>query len=98
MTGRQWHRSQAFEARPDGSVLMRLDVCIDAPLRTFVLGFGGAVRVIAPLRLAQDVLEQLDLARSHYRPRLSFEILSVSQTESISAAPSMPMRRLWRAS
>jgi predicted DNA-binding transcriptional regulator YafY len=99
VTGRQWHRSQTFEARPDGSVLMRLDVCVDAPLRTLVLGFGGTVRVIAPFRLAQDVLEQIDLARSHYRPPLS-SMPSMSPTESISAPPStwMPMRRLWRAS
>jgi hypothetical protein len=56
--------------------------------------------VIAPLRLAQDVLEQIELARSHYRPRLSFEMLSMSPAESISAKPSasMPMKGLWRAS
>ena len=100
LTGRHWHRSQAFETRPDGSVVMRLDVCVDVPLRAWILGFGAAVRVVAPLRLASEILDQLELARAHYMPRLSFDMLSMSHAESPSdkVRASMPMKRQWRAS
>jgi predicted DNA-binding transcriptional regulator YafY len=91
VTCREWHKSQTFETRPDGSVLMRLDVCVDLPLRTWVLGFGAGVRVIAPLRLAQDVLEQIEQARAHYRPRGTFEMLGMS-AEPAARAIRMPRR------
>lgn len=89
VTGREWHKSQSFETRTNGSVLMRLDVCVDLPLRTWVLGFGAAVRVVAPLRLGQDVLEQIEKARVHYMPRLTFDMLSMSTAE-----PTARSRRL----
>jgi predicted DNA-binding transcriptional regulator YafY len=66
VTGREWHQSQAFEIRPNGCVLMRLDVCVDAPLRTWVLGFGANVRVLAPATLARDLVDQLERARARY--------------------------------
>jgi predicted DNA-binding transcriptional regulator YafY len=100
VTAREWHKTQTFETRPGGSVLMRLDVCVDVPLRAWVLGFGAAVRVLAPLRLAGEILDQLEQARMLYIPRLSFEMLGMSPAGSISDRPSasMPMKTLWRAS
>jgi proteasome accessory factor B len=100
VTTREWHKTQTFESQPDGSVVMRLDVCVDVPLRAWVLGFGAAVRVVAPLRLAGEILDQLEQARTHYMPRLSFEMLSMSPAESTTEKPPapMPMKDLWRAS
>jgi WYL domain len=44
---RSWHPSQQFRDRTDGSVVMTLDVCDDYALRSWILGSGRLVRVIA---------------------------------------------------
>lgn len=94
---RDWHPSQTFDRRPDGSVLMRMDVCIDRPLRSWILGFGAAARVAAPQRLAQEILEQLEEARERYLPRLTFEMLRMPLAETERAAR-LPFRTLPRVS
>jgi proteasome accessory factor B len=87
---RAWHRSQQLAAQPDGSVRLRLTVTVDWALRNWVLSFGGDVRVIAPVRLAADVLEALEEARVQYAPRLAFEPESLPRV-------SGEQRRLFRA-
>jgi predicted DNA-binding transcriptional regulator YafY len=51
---RIWHESQELTSLPDGSVAMTLQVSNDVALRSWVLGFGAAARVVAPesLRMA----------------------------------------------
>jgi len=63
---RIWHSSQQFKDRTDGSVVMTLDVCDDYALRSWILGFGRFVRVLAPASLAEWALEELDQARQQY--------------------------------
>ena len=58
VSSREWHESQTFETRADGTVLMRLDVSIDRPLRRWILGFGADARVVAPAHLAQEMLRR----------------------------------------
>jgi predicted DNA-binding transcriptional regulator YafY len=100
ITTREWHASQSIEKRPDGSVLMRMDVCIDLPLRSWVLGFGGAVRVVAPQQLAREVLDEIKRARARYLPQHAFEMLRVSDTDAASPETQLhlPLIQLWRAS
>lgn len=84
---REWHRSQTIETRADGSVMMALNVTIDPPLVRWILGFGPSARVLAPSRLAQEIVDAIDEARTRYQPRL------------VSEAPqdaSHSQRRLWR--
>lgn len=71
---REWHRSQEITDRPDGSVVLRMQVCDDYALRQWVLGFGRLVRVVAPPALAAAILEELDGARDRYRPALEFDV------------------------
>jgi predicted DNA-binding transcriptional regulator YafY len=97
VTGREWHRSQAFDMRPDGSVVMRLDVCIDRPLRSWILGFGAAARVIAPVALAQEIFEELDDACKRYSPQLAIEMLRMS-ADTLEAPSALRRPRLERAS
>lgn len=52
---RTWHDSQVIADRPDGAVRMTLSVSNDWALRSWLLGFGSAARVIAPASLALDV-------------------------------------------
>jgi predicted DNA-binding transcriptional regulator YafY len=67
---REWHRSQEIEDRGDGSIVLRLDVSIDPPLRRWILGFGSLARVLAPASLAQEILNEIQQAREQYAPRL----------------------------
>jgi predicted DNA-binding transcriptional regulator YafY len=63
---RTWHASQHFKDRSDGSVLMTLEVCDDYALRSWILGFGRYVRVLAPADLVDWAHEELDEAREQY--------------------------------
>ena len=85
---REWHESQAFEERPGGSVVLRMEVSVDRPLRSWILGFGAAARVIAPARLVREVVEQIEDARERYPPRAGFEMLRMG-----AASLPTPLRR-----
>lgn len=71
---RVWHKSQVLEDLPDGRIRMTLNVCADAALRTWVLGFGAHARIESPSWLAEEILEQLDAAREAYVPRLDIAL------------------------
>lgn len=73
VTERDWHSSQRVEDRPDGSVKVILDVCVDPALRSWILSFGPYARVVAPRALAEEILEELEEAREKYAPRIEFE-------------------------
>jgi proteasome accessory factor B len=52
---REWHRSQEILERGDGSLLLRLCVCNDPPLRSWILSLGAMARVVSPGRLAREI-------------------------------------------
>jgi predicted DNA-binding transcriptional regulator YafY len=64
--GRIWHDSQQLEALPDGGLRLVLQVSNDWALRSWLLGFGSAVRVIAPAPLAADLRNELERAVDRY--------------------------------
>jgi predicted DNA-binding transcriptional regulator YafY len=64
---RTWHASQAIEALPDGRLRMTLQVSIDSALRSWVLGFGSAARVIAPASFATAIADELRRAAERYK-------------------------------
>ncbi len=66
---REWHPSQQWESRPDGSGVMTLNVCVDATLRSWILGFGGTAQVCAPAPLASDIANELKAASLAYEER-----------------------------
>jgi predicted DNA-binding transcriptional regulator YafY len=70
---REWHESQRVTERPDGSLFMTLDVCVDPALRSWILSFGPLARVIAPGTRAEEILEELEEARDRYAPRMDFD-------------------------
>ncbi len=71
---RTWHASQETSEDPDGTLTMRLNVCNDWALRSWILGFGPLARVVSPPALATQILEEIEGARSHYVPRLDFDL------------------------
>jgi predicted DNA-binding transcriptional regulator YafY len=78
VASREWHRSQDVKAREDGSVRMRLCVCNDRPLRTWILGFGAAARVVSPAALAREIAGELDAAWQRYLPKGKREPLKMT--------------------
>lgn len=75
---RQYHRSQKSTLRPDGTLALEFDLCDDVWLRSFILQFGHRVQVLEPDSLAQEIREELDLARGHYRTDVQGEPLAAS--------------------
>ncbi len=71
---REWHPSEELADTDDGGVRLKLRVCNDWSLRTWVLGFGPFVRVIRPESLARQILDDLEAARTQYAPALDFEL------------------------
>ena len=71
---RTWHPSQETSEDPDGTLTMRLNVCNDWALRSWILGFGPLARVISPPELATQILEEIEGARSQYVPRLDYDL------------------------
>ena len=64
--GRTWHESQTVDDRPDGKLRVRLRVSNDWALRSWILGFGAGVRVVAPRALADAIREELQRAVAAY--------------------------------
>jgi predicted DNA-binding transcriptional regulator YafY len=64
--GRAWHDSQAIEELSDGRLRLTLNVSNDWALRSWILGFGGAVRVVEPSSLIQAIVREHEAAAAHY--------------------------------
>jgi predicted DNA-binding transcriptional regulator YafY len=63
---RQWHPSQKNADRPDGGVVLSLDVCNDWALRSWILSFGPLARVLAPKMLADQIKDEITRAAERY--------------------------------
>ena len=64
--GRVWHESQQVHELPDGRIRMTLDVSNDWALRSWLLGFGSRVRVLAPDTLATTMREEFSRGAELY--------------------------------
>lgn len=71
---RVWHPSQQTQEDADGRLIVRLDVCNDWALRSWILGFGPLARVVSPPELASQILDEIERARQQYVPGLDFEL------------------------
>jgi predicted DNA-binding transcriptional regulator YafY len=87
---REWHRSQEIVERADGSLLVRLCVCDDRPLRSWIHSLGPTARVVSPARLAQDIADEIEQTREQYQPRFNFEMLRTPSI--VSQQPALPLR------
>ena len=63
----EWHTSQQVADQPDGSLRLSLEVCIDLPLRNWILSFGASARFLAPPDLAAEIAAELTRARAGYK-------------------------------
>ena len=63
---REWHPSQQLSERPDASVVMKLQVCLDQALHSWILSFGPFARVRSPAHLTTTIAKQLEDAHLRY--------------------------------
>lgn len=63
---RVWHDSQELVETADGSVHMTLLVSNDWALRSWLLGFGAAARVLSPVSLADTIADECRQAAALY--------------------------------
>ena len=54
---REWHKDQQMEQREDGSVYLKFASNQKKQILSWVLGFGPAVKVLAPESLRDEVIE-----------------------------------------
>jgi len=64
---RVWHPSQELEDVKDGNVSVKLNVCHDWGLRSWILSWGPFARVVSPPRLAKDIHADLKAAGMRYQ-------------------------------
>ena len=62
----KWHASQRAVDQPDGSLRLSLNVCVDQPLRNWILSFGANAHVVAPKGLATEIAAEFVRARARY--------------------------------
>ena len=75
VASREWHRSQLTLVRDNGSLVLSLFVSNDRPLRTWILGFGGRARVLAPSSLAREIYDEFEAGRERYSLLVPFDRL-----------------------
>lgn len=68
---REWHRQQAFEPQPDGSVWISFPCTNLAPVVSWVLEWGPHARAVEPRELVDAIVTELDGARANYKHRRS---------------------------
>ena len=64
---RVWHGSQAILDAGNGGIRLRMNVCHDWALRSWILGWGPFATVVAPAALAREVRADLEAASDRYR-------------------------------
>jgi hypothetical protein len=65
----RWHSSQRISEERDGSVIVRMRVRTCNELKAFILGLGGDVEVLQPVRLRSHMAEQAERLRHMYSDR-----------------------------
>jgi predicted DNA-binding transcriptional regulator YafY len=65
---RRIHRTQRFQKRPDGVLVLSMRVQGTAELRNWVLGFGPHLKVLAPMEFREEVRCHLEDALALYSP------------------------------
>ena len=64
---RTWHPSQTTTLRKNGALALTMNVSLDNSLQNWIRSFGSSVRVIAPQTLIDNITDDLERTRAHYR-------------------------------
>ncbi|HEY6552426.1 MAG TPA: WYL domain-containing protein, partial [Vicinamibacteria bacterium] len=63
---RVWHESQDVEDRPDGTVLLRMQVAPGFELQSWIKGFLPHVEVLQPASLREQIAADVESARTRF--------------------------------
>ncbi len=63
---RTWHESQTIESEKDGAIILSMQVQVTPSLRSWVLEWGRAARVLEPASLRDEVVTELREALAAY--------------------------------
>ena len=64
---RQWHPLQRIEKQPDDAIILEFPTNHISEVKSWVLSWGAAARILAPADLADDVAKELENAVTNYR-------------------------------
>jgi predicted DNA-binding transcriptional regulator YafY len=69
---RVWHESQDLQERPDGSVVLRMNVATSWELKSWIKSFLPQVRVVHPVKLRDELARDLAKAAKSFKaaPRI----------------------------
>jgi predicted DNA-binding transcriptional regulator YafY len=63
---RQWHPLQRIEKQPDGSIILEFSTNHISEVKSWVLSWGAAARILSPAPLAKDIAKELKQAAASY--------------------------------
>ncbi len=66
---RQWHPNQRIEKQPDGSIILEFSTNHVSEVKSWVLSWGAAARIVSPEGLTAEIAKELSLAASNYKRR-----------------------------
>ncbi len=69
LRARVWHASQQVREHDDGRLTLRMEVCHDWALRSWILSWGRFARVVTPASLAREIRSDLQSADASYQDR-----------------------------
>lgn len=90
--GRVWHESQQVTELADGGLDVTLDVTTDWALRSWLLGFGGDVRVLAPPALAAELRDELARGLAQYSGAAAPPAARAEGPTNLGRNPSKPVK------
>jgi predicted DNA-binding transcriptional regulator YafY len=61
-----WHASQRLRSRPDGSLLLEMDVAVSDEIKQWILRWGARARVLAPERLRRAIRAEAEAVAAYY--------------------------------
>ena len=64
---RTWHPSQMTTLRKNGALALTMNVSLDNSLQNWIRSLGSSVRVISPQTLIDNITDDLERTRAHYR-------------------------------
>ena len=64
---RTWHPSQMMTLKENGNLVVTISVCLDNSLHNWIRSFGSSVRVVSPQTLIDNITDDLERTRTHYR-------------------------------
>ena len=64
---RTWHPSQTTTLRKNGALALTMNVSLDNSLLNWIRSLGSSVRVISPQTLIDNITDDLERTRAHYR-------------------------------